>query len=65
MNRTNTLEIGENISFDGTTNKERVLAEYFERVRKIRSSQLSGYNKFISHNAFAVPVLIPTFGLLD
>ena len=59
------LGIDENISFDGTTNKERVLTEYFKRVRKIWSSELSGYNKFISHNAFAVPVLIPTFGLLD
>ena len=35
------------------------------RVRTIWSSEFSGYNKFISHNAFAVPVLIPTFGLLD
>ena len=46
-------------------NKERVLTEYFKRVHKIWSSELSGYNKFISRNAFAVPVLIPTFGLLD
>ena len=64
MNRTNTLEIGENIFFHGTTNRERVLTEYFERVCKIWSSELSEYNKFISHNAFAVPALIPTFGLL-
>ena len=35
------------------------------RVRKIWSSEFSGYNKFISHNTFAVPVLIPNFGLLD
>ena len=59
------LGIDENISFDVTTNKGRVLNEYFKRVRKIWSSELSGYNKLISHNAFAVPVLIPTFGLLD
>ena len=59
------LGIDENISFDGTTNKERVLTEYFKRVRKIWSSELSGYNKFISHYAFAVLVLTPTFGLLD
>ena len=42
------LGIDENISFDGTTNKERVLTEYFKRVCKIWSSELSGYNKFIS-----------------
>ena len=59
------LRIDENISFDGTTNKERVLTEYFKRVRKIWSSELSGYNKFISHNGFAVPVLVPNFGPLD
>ena len=59
------LGIDENISFDGTTNKERVLTKYFKRARKIWSSELSGYDKFLSYNAFAVPVLIPTFGLLD
>ena len=52
-------------SFDGTTKKERVLTEYFKRVREIWSSELSGYNKFLFHHAFAVPVLIPTFGLLQ
>ena len=57
--------IHENISFGGTTNKVTVLTEYFKSVRKIWFSELSGYNKFISHNAFAVPVLISTFGLPD
>ena len=59
------LRIDENISFDSTTNKERVLTEYFKSICKIWSSELSVYNKIISHNAFAVPVLIPSFGLLD
>ena len=58
------LGIDENISFDGTTNKKRVVTEYFKRVRKVWPSEPSGNNKLISHNAFAVPVLIPTFGLL-
>ena len=44
--------IDENISFDDTTNKEKVLTEYFKRVCKIWSSELSGYNKFISHLQF-------------
>ena len=31
----------------------------------IWSSELSAYNKVIAHNTFAVPVLIPTIGVLD
>ena len=34
-------------------------------MKKIWTSELSAYNKHIAHNAFAVPVLIPTFGILD
>ena len=59
------LEIDENISYHGPINKERVSKEYFTRTRKIWSSELSAYNKVIAHNAFAVPVLIPTIGVLD
>ena len=54
----------ENLSYDGPINKERVTKEYYHRVSKIWSSELSAYNKYISHNAFAVPVLMPTFGIL-
>ena len=59
------LGIDENISFDGTTNKERVLTEYFKRVCKIWSTELSGYNKFLSDKKCAIHVLIPTFGLVN
>ena len=31
------------------------LTEYYKRVRKIWSSELPGFNKFISHNVFAAP----------
>ena len=31
------------------------LTEYYKRVRKIWSSELSGFNKFISHNVFSTP----------
>ena len=55
----------ENLSYDGPVNKERVCKEYLKRVKKIWSSELSAYNKYVSHNAFAVPVIIPTFGVLD
>ena len=55
----------ENINFDGPINKERVTKEYFTRVRKILTSELSTYNKVIAHNSFGVPVVVPTFGILD
>ena len=44
------------IEFQASTSK---------RVREIWCSKLSGYNKYITHNAFALPVLTPTFGILD
>ena len=47
----------ESISYTGTVNKERVSKEYFTRVRKIWKSKLSGFNKTIAHDMFAVPVL--------
>ena len=34
-------------------------------MRKIWENELSGYHKHIAHNAYAVPVLTPTFGILD
>ena len=59
------LGLDENISYVGSINKERVKSEYFKRVKKIWESELSDYNKHIGHTAFAVPILIPTFGRLD
>ena len=59
------LGLDENISYVGSINKERVKSEYFKRVKKIWESELSDYNKYIGHTAFAVPILIPTFGRLD
>ena len=55
----------ENINFDGPIKKESVTKEYFTRVRKIWTSELSAYNKVIDHNSFALPILVPTFGILD
>ena len=45
--------------------KERVSKEYFRRIRKIWKSELYSRNKVTAHNIFAVPVLVPTFGILD
>ena len=50
----------ENIAYVGKINKERVLQEYFGRVKKIWKSKLSAFNKTIAHNMFAVPVITPT-----
>ena len=42
----------ENIGYDNILNKNRVLKEYFRRVRKIWSSELFSNNKTIAHNIF-------------
>ena len=55
----------EDISYKGELNKEKVLKEYYRRVRKIWQSELYSRNKVMAHNTFAVPVLVPTFGILD
>ena len=55
----------ENISYVGKVNKENVIKEYLTRAKKIWKSNLSAFNKSIVHNMFAVPVLTPTFGILD
>ena len=34
-------------------------------MRKVWSGELSAYNKHLAHNTFAIPVLTPTFGILD
>ena len=34
-------------------------------MRKIWTSELSAYNKHLAHNSFTLPVLTPTFGILD
>ena len=54
-----------NVNFDGPINKERVTKEDFTRVRKTWTYELSAFNKVIAHNSFALPVLVPIFGILD
>ena len=55
----------ENISYVGPINKDRVTKEYSKIMKNIWRSELSTYKKHIAHNTFAVPVLIPTFGIID
>ena len=54
-----------NLGYVGPINKERVTNQYYKRVKKIWKSEVSAYNKNVTHNAFPVVVLIPTFGLLN
>ena len=55
----------EDIGFKGELNKQRVMEEYLKRVRKIWNSELYSRNKVLAHNIFAIPVLSPTFRILD
>ena len=51
----------ENLEYVGSLNKERVTTKYEKGARKIWSA----YNKHPAHNTFALPVLTPTFAILD
>ena len=55
----------EDIGFSDTLNKERVTKEYFQRVRNICSSELYANKKVTSPNIFAIPVITPTFGIIN
>ena len=59
------LGIDENITYDGPMNKARITKEYLSRVKKIWSSELSDYNKVVTHNSFATPIIKPTVGIID
>ena len=55
----------ESVGIIGPLNKEKVIKEYNLRVKKIWNSELNGLNKSIAHNAFAVPVITQTIGILN
>ena len=59
------LDQDENIGYDNIPNKNRVLKEYFRRVRKIWSSELFSNNKTIAHNIFSIPIITPTIGIFN
>ena len=59
------LGLDESVQYHGEINKERIVTEYFRRVRTIWSSQLNSRNKTIAQNTFALPILVPTAGILD
>ena len=55
----------ESVGYNGPLKKERIVKEYKKRVRKIWSSALYSNNKVTAHNILALPVITPTFGILD
>ena len=55
----------EGIGYDNVLNKDRVMKEYYRRIRKIWTSELYSQNKTIAHNIFAIPVITPTIGILN
>ena len=59
------LGTDESVGIIGPLNEEKVIKEYKLRVKKIWNSELNGLNKSIAHNAFAVPVITPTTGILN
>ena len=59
------LGVDESVTYSGPLNKERATSEYYKRIRKIWASELSAQNKCTAHNSFAVPVLTPTFDILQ
>ena len=59
------LGADENKEYNGKINKERILKEYYRRVKAIWLSELNSRNKTVVHNSFAIPTLIPTVGILE
>ena len=55
----------EAVGLSSPLNKDKVTKEYYRRVRKIWESELYAKHKIMAHNMFAVPVLSPTFGILN
>ena len=46
-------------------NKEKVMKEYLNRVKKIWQSEHSSFNKVIAHNTFVIPVFTNTVRIID
>ena len=57
--------IDKSISNVGTLNKEKLMKKSLTMVKKISQSALRSFNKFITHNNFAIPVLTITVGILN
>ena len=58
------LVVDENIEFAGLINKDRILKEYSNRLRKIWSPELSDYNEVTAYNSFAITITTPCLGII-
>ena len=59
------LGIDKNTGYVGPINKHRITKEYYHRIKKIRNSELSSFNKIIAHNTFAVPLFMTSVGIVE
>ena len=59
------LGVDEDIDFDRPLNKVKINKEFLRKARKIWESELYSRNKVTAYNAFALPVLTMSVGVLD
>ena len=59
------LGMDEDVGYDGPLNKDRISKEFIHRAKKIWNSELHSRNKVTAFNAFALPVLTMSVGILD
>lgn len=63
--RCNYLRMDENVACTVAVTKARRVKAYFCRLQKLWKSELSVFNKNISHNAISIPVLVPIYGITN
>ena len=59
------LGVEENKVIGQTETKEKLLKEYFSRLRKILKSELNSYNMIMAINQWAVPAITYRFGIIN
>ena len=59
------LGMDEDVGYHGPLNKDRINKEFIHRAKKIWNSKLYSRNKATAFNAFALPVLTMSVGILD
>ena len=59
------LGVDELVGIIGPLNKDMVIKEYKARVKKIWNSELNASNKAVAYNAFTVPIIAQTVGILN
>ena len=59
------LGMDEDVGYDGPLNKDRICKEFIRRAKKVWNSELYSRNNVTAFNAFALPVLAMSMGILD